>query len=131
MGAGDVLGMEPQIAALCQLEGDIFILIIVAAHINVVAVTGKEVVGLGLVLGPDLFLALGFPDEAEVRHFPADFPQIALAVREIQSGFDGAEVLQLPAGFGELLGDIFLGALQLVIFFKIALGVFLGALILP
>ncbi len=39
-------------------------------------------------------------------------------------------MLQFPAGFCQLLGDIFLGALQLVVFFEIALGIFLGALVL-
>ena len=95
MGAGDSLGVEPPVAAGGKAEGQLFVLVVIFSHINVIAVTAYIVEGnagdFHLFPPGGAFSA----DIAAFDQFLADLDQIFLLLRDVQGGADGFQVLHL------------------------------------
>ena len=54
VGAGESFGMEPPVAAVCELEGDFFVLEVVFSHVDIETVSGAVVEGFAFIF--DFFL---------------------------------------------------------------------------
>ena len=59
MGAGDLFGMEPPVAAICGFEGEFIVLNIIFAYIDIKSVAGEIVERFGGYLFLATVLALG------------------------------------------------------------------------
>ena len=127
VGAVDVLGMEPEVGVSADLLGDVVVLVVVLADVKLVAVD-EEVGWLRLVLrffAARLGMALGV---AGFLQLETNVCEIVCGLSLIEAVFDGAQILQLFGGALCLQGS-FLGAdLGLVVFFEVALRVFVRRL---
>ena len=112
MGARHALRVEPPVGARGHFKGELFILIVVFADIDIKAVARAEMERVRLnflrafYLGRKrAFLIL------EVSEFLQKFGVVAIQGRELQGSQNGGEVCLFLHGFFELLTDRELGAL--------------------
>ena len=117
VGAVDVLGVEPEVGVSADLLGDVVVLVVVLADVELVAVD-EEVGWLRLVLrffAARLGMALGV---AGFFQLETDVCEIVCGLSLIEAVFDGAQILQFFGGALGLQGG-FLGAdLGFVVFLK-------------
>ena len=121
MGSGHVVGMEPDVAAVRHAEGDLVILRIVLAYIDVVAVTADVMErktlrcsGTSFFSVVPLIFAAGVfaAQEAALLHFTADLGQITVSGGEFQGVLDAPEVIDLCLDFRCQAGEGFIGPLH-------------------
>ncbi len=124
MGAWDLLGVEPPVISVGKLEGELVILVIVLAHIDVESVTADIMKGLaGDFL---LFGAALFADVAASHQFFFDLYQVLLMEGNVQGRGDGLQMVNLLFHLPCQFRQDFVGALQLPVSVKIFFGIFRG-----
>ena len=136
MGARHVVGVEPDVPGIGEVEGELVVLGVVLAHINVVSV-GTDVVErltdrragapLGLVVARAALAAgvvVSF-DQSAVLELLADLREVPLIGGKIQRRADALEVLDLGLDLRGQGGQRLVGPLELGIAVKILLGVLL------
>ena len=122
VGAGHVLGVEPPVTAICKLEGQFFVLIIVLAHINVETIAAdivERLAGhfylLGILTGFASVLAAVFAyivfaaDVTAVSKLFFDLYQVFLQKCNVQSGADGLKMVDFRLYFSGQFGQGFVG----------------------
>ena len=122
MGAGDVLGMEPDITGIGGLEGEPVILIVVFAHQYLGAVRGGKLERLGLLLR-GMFFRL-FSEDAAGNQLCLDIVDFGQAGGGLQGGLDGGHVPDVLQAVLQLLLQKLLAAFQLIVFLVVCLHVF-------
>ena len=92
MGAGYALGVEPPVISICKPEGQLLILIVVFAHIDVVSVRGNIMEGLAGDLWP-LIVWTALFHIAVFHQFLLDLHQIIFSQSDIQGRADGFQMV--------------------------------------
>ena len=140
MGAGDIVGVHPDIVWPCEVKSELVVLEIVLAHINIIAVTAYIVQRLTDRRAGTSFFTAGFiksgavpaacsvpADQAAVLEFLADLRQIPLICGKIQGSPDALEVVDLGSNLFGQCGEGLISSLELSIPVKIFPGVLCGA----
>ena len=94
MGTGDSLGVKPPVVSAGEPEGQILVLVIIFAYIDVITVRGNVMEGLTCNLGP--FVAWSAFLYISILHqFFFDLHQIVFSQGNIQGGADRFQVIDL------------------------------------
>ena len=121
----DSLCMEPPVIAVCDLEGDFLVLIVVLADVDVKAV-GRAVV---IRTARDLRLLCAkrtLLDKAKFRELFFDLNEVFLPDGDVEGGTDRLEVIDLLLRLGGQIGQSLKRSLELIVFAEILLCVFLS-----
>ena len=125
MAAVELLHMEPEVALLGVLQGQLVVLPVVPAHPDQIALAGAELPGLGGGQLHLLFL-VGVPDVAPGHQLGPDLQYVLLGLGPVQLVENAVEVLELHLALGDLLGQHPLGRLGPVVVLVELGGVLLG-----
>ena len=123
VGSGDLLGMEPPVASIGKLEGQLVILKIILADIHVESVTADIVEGLAGDL--HLFLTALAMDIAAFRELLLDLRQVFFLQGDFQGGGDGFQVIDLGFYLLRESGESLKGSFEFPILVKVFLRILL------
>ena len=125
MGAVDLLGVEPDVALIGHLGGELVVLAVVLAHGDPQPGTGAELHGLARHPLLPLGGGLGPAEIAGIGELLADLPQISLPLRQADVFQHAVQILQLTLALLDLDGEHLLRLFGLVVVLIILGGVLL------
>ena len=128
MGTGHFFGVEPPVVSCGELEGKLVVLVVVFAYINIVAIAGNIVEGLGLHLHFGAFFVSVMAFHVAVLHqLFLDLGKVAFLSGNIKGIGNGFQMLDLAGCVCNLNLQGFLGTLQLAVAVEVFFGILLGS----
>ena len=109
MGAGNSLRMKPPVISGCKFKSKLFVLVIIFADVNIVAVGGAVVEGLAFYF---CLLVRPLPlDIAKFCEFLLDLHQIVLRERDVEGSGNAFQMRDLCLCLKDQIGKRLVGAL--------------------